>query len=440
MSSEYAYFWGCQIPSRLPFVEKATRAVMDRLGVDVADLPGFTCCPEQAMISSKSEWEWLITAARNLAVAEAAGSNLIVPCNGCYSTLKSAHVQLTGNPTLMAKVNSRLEDIGLVFTGAVKVKHLVEFLHDDITPARIQSQVVRRMSGLRIAAHPGCHMLRPSTAISFDDPFRPVKLDALIGALGAIALDYPSKMLCCGSGLAFAGEQEDSFAVMRKKITELRGLGANALTLTCPACFMQFDQRQALLVRRGEKPGLPVFVYTQLLGLALGFSADEMGLSSHRVDTASFFTAWEQREGAEDAIRSLCDLADVRRCYQCGACVADCPVAAADERFHPNELIGRFLAGRIDELVNSIEPWLCLECHTCFELCPQKFGMEKVFSALKHLSLEKGTAPAPIKGGVDLFTKSGRLAEPDLRSRKKLGLPPLPESGAGDLSKLLGDR
>ncbi|HUW66157.1 MAG TPA: heterodisulfide reductase-related iron-sulfur binding cluster, partial [Spirochaetia bacterium] len=366
-------------------------------------------------------------------------STLIVPCNGCYSTLKSAHVKLTSAPALKEKVNGVLAGIDLTFTGSVKVKHLVEFLHDDIMPSRIQGQVVHSMRGLRIAAHPGCHMLRPSSAISFDDPVRPVKIDALIGALGAAAVDYPSKMLCCGSGLAFAGEQEDSFAVMRKKLHELRGLGADALTLTCPACFMQFDQRQALLIRRGEKPVLPVFMYPQLLGLAMGFSAAEMGLASHRVDTAPFFTAWEQRESAEDTIRSLCNLADVKRCYQCGACVADCPAAAADERFQPNELIGRFLAGEVDELVNSIAPWLCLECHTCFELCPQKFGMEKVFEALKHLALERGTAPAPIKGGVDLFAKSGRLAEPDVRSRKKLGLPPLPDGGGAELRKLLGE-
>jgi len=437
LSARYAYFWGCQIPARLPFVEKATRLVLDRLGVEVEDLAGFTCCPEKATISNKSEWEWLVTAARNLAIAEMAGRTLIVPCNGCYSTLKSAYAELTGSQVLLKKVNRALSSIGLSFTGSVGVKHLVEFLHDDITPERIKKQVVHPLRGLRIAPHPGCHMLRPSSAIRFDDPVRPVKFDALIEALAATAVDYPSLMLCCGSGLAFAGEQDDSFAVMRKKLQELRELATDALTLTCPACFMQFDQRQALLVRRGEKPGLPVFMYTQLLGLALGFSAGDMGLAAHRVDTAPFFAAWKEREHADDIINSLCNLADVRRCYECGACVADCPAAAADERFQPRELIGRFLAGQVDELVNSVLPWLCLECHTCYELCPQKFGMEKVFTALKRLALARGTAPAPIKGGVELFGKTGRLAEPDLRSRKKLGLPDLPGGGGEDLSKLL---
>ena len=440
MSAKYAYFWGCQIPSRLPFVEKATRLVLGALDVAVEDLPGFTCCPEKAMIGNHSEWEWLVTAARNLAVAEQAGSTLIVPCNGCYSTLKSAHHELTADRARREEVNAVLAGVGLAFTGAAQVKHLVEFLHDDLTPERIRKKVVRSMRGLRIAAHPGCHMLRPSWAIRFDDALNPVKLDALIQALGALAVDYPAKMLCCGSNMAYAGEQEDSFAVMRRKIVELQGLATDALTLTCPACFMQFDQRQALLVRRGERLGLPVFTYAQLLGLALGFSGTEMGLSAHRVDTAPFLAAWGSRAQAEDRIRSLCNLADVRRCYECGACVADCPAAAADERFAPNELIGRFLAGQIDQLVDSVAPWLCLECHTCFELCPQKFGMEKVFTVLKHLAMERGVAPAPIKGAAELFARSGRLAEPDARSRKKLGLPPLPEGGGADLRRLFAPR
>ena len=116
----------------------------------------------------------------------------------------------------------------------------------------------------------------------------------------------------------------------------------------------------------------------------------------------------------------------------------DCPVAQVSSSFQPRDLIGSLLQGNLDELLQDKAIWQCLECHTCSELCPQKFGMEKVFAALKHLALERGTAPPPLQGGIKGFLQTGRLGAIDEKARKKLGLDALPPGGEADLQRLLG--
>ncbi|MDN5293668.1 MAG: heterodisulfide reductase subunit [Eubacteriales bacterium] len=433
----YAVFWGCQIPARLPFMEKSTRLVLDALGIDYVDLEGFTCCPEKSLVKNYSEMRWLLTAARNLAVAERAGRDLLVVCNGCYGTLRAAANRLTTEKELRDLVNEKLATIGLTYTGRQRVRHLIEVFHDEVGPAAIKSRVTKPLTGMRIAVHYGCHMLRPSSAIHFDDPLKPSKFDALVTALGAESIDYHTKMMCCGGALSHVGDEADAMALTRKKLLELMKRQADAMVLVCPACFMQYDQKQYLAQRKGEKIHLPVFTFPELLGLALGIDPAELGLDYHRVDTTDFFRTWEKHLADYELVKRHIDLNAVRRCYECGACVSDCPVAEIKERFDPNRLIGMLLDGRVNELLNSKEIWYCVECHTCYEMCPQKFGMEKVFATLKHLAMERGLMPPSIKGGVDMFLRTGRLGAPDDRTRKKLGLGQLPPDGGEELKRLL---
>ena len=397
MAKRYAVFWGCQIPARLPFIEKSTRLVLQQAGIELVDLPGFTCCPERGLVSSYSEETWMLAAARNLALAEQSGLPLLTPCNGCYSTLKTVLGDILDSSALREKVTARLKTVGLDFQGKVVVKHLIEVLHDDITPDRIKRLVTHSLSGMKIAVHYGCHMLRPANRLHFDDPLHPEKYDLLVKALGAEPVQYETKMLCCGSGLGFAGSMEEANMMMRKKLQDLSGR-ADALTAVCPACFIQFDQRQYILQRQGERLNLPVFTYPELLGLAMGMTGEELGLKEHRVSAEPFFQAWNKRAGVLDAVNSQIDLASLKRCYDCGACVDDCPSAQVSSQFQPQELIGSLLQGNLDELLQNKAIWQCLECHTCFELCPQKFGMEKVFTTLKHLAHSPGHRPSVAAG------------------------------------------
>jgi CoB--CoM heterodisulfide reductase subunit B len=418
-------------------MEKSTRLVLERLGVAAVDLDGFTCCPERNLIANLDERAWYLTAARNLAVAERAGLNVLTTCNGCYGTLKSVLNLVRSDPARKAEINQGLAQVGLALEGRVEVRHLLELLYHDVGPERIAKLVTQPLRGLAIAVHPGCHLIRPSRELQFDDPLHPTKYDALVEALGAQSLTYDTKLQCCGGALANVGELEEAVALAQRKLLNVRDRGADALTTCCPECFLQFDQKQTILQRRGDKVHLPILTYPELLGLALGLTPAELGLGAHRVAVEPFLERWEERRRDLGSVTDRIDLGAAERCRKCGACVVDCPVAQSHPEFEPNALIELFVQGKINELLEAGRFWQCLECHTCFELCPERFGMERVFTALKHLAIERHEIPGGVQIGLGMFMKSGRLGEPDARARRKLGLSDLPVTGAEELRRLL---
>lgn len=432
---EYTLFLGCIIPARFPFMEKSTRLVLSRLGYVLHDLEGATCCPTKSIIKPSGDLTWYVTAARNLAIAEKAGHDLLIPCNGCYSTLKTVEVELRINPHLREKVNKILTSADLEYSGTIEVKHLVEVMHDEIGISKIKQHIIKPFDGMKIAAHAGCHMLRPSSSIFFDDPNKPKKFDALIEALGAKSIEYETKMLCCGGSLNTADEPDEATALARMKLLEVTKK-ADAISLTCPSCFMQYDSRQYLMQKSGEKLNVPIIYYPELLGLAMGFTTEELGMDMHRIDAAEFLLKWDSRYNYLKKLNGLFDMLPVRKCYECGACVNDCPVVKINPEFNPGEIIGRVLSGELADVIESHNIWRCVDCYTCYELCPQKMGMNKIFDKLKHLALEKGKSPKGFGASIEMFRKEGRLGEPT-SVRRKLKLPEPPKSGVDELKKLL---
>ena len=433
----YAHFWGCYVPGRLPHLEKSIRLVFDRLGIDAVDVEGLTCCPEKTMVRNASHRTWLLTAARNLTVAEEAGRIFVTPCTGCFGTLKGANVELKSDPKLRAEVNRDLARIGREFCGTTEVMHLVDVLHQDIGPGALKDRLQYPMTGMSIAVHYGCHLVRPSEELLFDDPFWPVKLDQLVEALGARSVPYSSKMDCCGNLLLRAGQEESSQQMCRSKLREIVEAGADALALVCPSCMMQFDNVQALLIRAGEALGVPVMYYPELLGLALGLDPEEMGLTRHRVDAAPFLEKWEAKRAAIDEVKQHWNYPLLRACAECGACVQDCPVARADPSYDPNALIKLLAAGEIEQVLESEDLWKCLECYTCAELCPNRYDQMNILRVAKHLAMLRGKAPAAVREGMRAFLEQGRLTEPSLAQRRRLGLPAVAPAPTEELRTLL---
>jgi heterodisulfide reductase subunit B/heterodisulfide reductase subunit C len=418
-------------------MEKSTRAVLSHLGVEVADADGLTCCPEKTMIRNMSYRDWLLTAARNLAVAEEAGRLFVTPCTGCFSTLKEAQVKLLSDPALHEEVNAELARVGRRYHGTSDVVHVLDLLYSDFGPGELRNRVVYPMDGLRIAVHYGCHLLRPSGALLFDDPFWPKKLDELVEALGAESVPYPSKMECCGNLLLRAGEQETAQAMCRGKLRDMIDEQADAMTVVCPSCMMQYDSVQFLLQRAGDQLHLPAFYYLELLGLALGLQPEELGLERHRVDVAPFLSRWESRREAFDLVRRHWDLDLLRACAQCGACVDDCPIARADPSFDPNALVRALAAGDVESVLHSPELWKCVECYTCAELCPNKYDQMSILRRAKTLAIQAGLAPTAAMEGMRTFRETGQLTQPSAAQRKRLGLPAPSQVGARELRELL---
>ena len=436
--ASYAYFWGCYIPNRLPHMEKATRAIFTALGLHATDLDGFTCCPEKSMLKNADHDDWLTIAARNLDIAEDAALSVTTPCTGCYGTLKGANHELA-NPETRERVNARLAKIGRHYDGRTEVKHLLEVLWDDIGPQTLRQRVQRPLTGLRIAVHHGCHLLRPSRELSFDDPFAPKKFDALVEALGATSVDYETKMLCCGGLLARSDGQAEAENMCRMKLRDLSTLKVDCLTMVCPSCTMQYEYQQASLARLGEFYNVPVLSYMELLGLALGLEPEALGISAHRIDTNPFFTRWQELRRQQDLLSTHFNLRGLTGCAECNGCRNDCPINLGDPSFVPNEVIRRLAAGDLDGVIASRDAWKCHECYTCNDRCCQHYSMMEIFRIIKRLSVERGVVPNGVADGIATVRTTGSMIAGSEAARKRLKLPASAKSGASELATLLSD-
>lgn len=262
-------------------METAARKALDVLGVELVSIPGASCCGDPISFQSLKRETWLVMAARNLALAEGLGKDMVTLCNGCYETLKSANTMLKKDKKAKDDVNTVLSEVGKEFKGSIEVKNFLEVLRE-IGVDKIGSNIVRPLEGLRVASHYGCHLMRPSDLLAFDDPMRPVSLDEFIGLVGAESVPYLRKMLCCGSGLRLV-DSEKAQTLVAMKLSQVARAGADCMAVVCPYCMIQYDLTQRTL-KQGDGKGyqIPVFYYPELLCLAMGVPSEALGLRLHR--------------------------------------------------------------------------------------------------------------------------------------------------------------
>jgi heterodisulfide reductase subunit B len=278
-AKRFAFFPGCLIPTRHPAMEFAIRSTIPKLGMELVDLDGASCCPDPIYFKSKDKLSWLSVAARNLALAEEQGLDVVTNCSGCTATL-SESFHLLEDGTLRDKVNGRLAKIGRQYSGTSHVRHIVTLLRDVAGYEAIKKSVVRPLDGLRIAIHYGCHLLKPSRIMQVDDPNDPHVLEELVKALGATPVRHRNWYLCCGK----ACQSEDvPTNMMHDLLSTVRDEEADLLCLICPTCFGQFDHGQFKVAKQfNEDLHAPPVYYLQLLAFAQGVPYDQLGFEKQR--------------------------------------------------------------------------------------------------------------------------------------------------------------
>lgn len=279
---KYLLFLGCVIPYRISSYEISARKVLEKLSIELVEMPEFNCC---GLPLDPVNHELMLTlATRNLCLAEQKGLDIMTLCPGCAGTLRKVNKALREDKKLKELVNGFMQEIDLEFRGGiVKVKHLVQVLAEDVGFKRIREAIQNPLTGLKVAEHNGCHVLRPAKYVGFDDPENPVILKKLIELTGALCLDYMYETECCGAPIIGVNDKIP-LHLTGEKLRNVKAVGAQALITVCPFCHMMFDLNQPRIERvLSEKFGVPVLHYTQLLGLAMGFSPDELGLEQLRV-------------------------------------------------------------------------------------------------------------------------------------------------------------
>ena len=278
---KYAFFQGCNIPTRIQQYATATEEVLKTFGINLEVIDDFNCCGYPAR--NIDEKAYLLPSIRNMAIAERAGLDILVICNCCFASLQKAKNIMAKNPELMAELNKTLASESLEYSGQVTIKHYLTVLRDEVGIATINDKLTGMFTALNISVIHGCHILRPREITSFDDSFVPKITDELVSVTGAISVDWRGKLECCGAALA--GINNDlSEKLLQEKIDGARAAKADFITPICSYCHLQFDTTQLAL---DDDNILPVLLLPQLIGLCLGIDDTALGITDNSSITSS---------------------------------------------------------------------------------------------------------------------------------------------------------
>ncbi len=286
--NKLSLFLGCLIPNRYPGIEKATKLVLDRLEIKWSELKEASCCPAPGVFRSFDRITWLTLASRNIALAEKKNTDLLTICNGCFSSLMDANNILKNDSVLRSEVNSHLKKTGKAYKGTVEVRHIIEFLYKDIG-AKNLSKFIEKPLEIKAAVHYGCHLLKPAKDRKLGGFECPVFFDELVEATGATSVPYEGKTSCCGAGGGVRSAMlETSLKMTEYKLERIKKAGVDCIVDACPFCHLQYDGGQVELAKAGNTYNLPVVHYSQLLGLALGYTPEEVGLHLNAIISPEF--------------------------------------------------------------------------------------------------------------------------------------------------------
>ncbi|MDD2220325.1 MAG: CoB--CoM heterodisulfide reductase iron-sulfur subunit B family protein [Desulfoplanes sp.] len=277
-------YLGCNIPFKAPDIEQSLRQVFPPLGVEIVDLPGAPCCPAWGTAPSFDIDTWLALSARNIALAEKQGVDVMTGCNSCFGVLSEAKHVIDASAAKKDVVNEKLATIDSAYAGSSKIYHIGHILHEKIGTEKIKKNLRYSLDGLTAAVQPGCHLLWPtkSMEVTEENPFFPTMLSDLCGALGLRAPTYSNIEACCGMGAMRSTDQEKSFILAKEKLVRMKEeLNPDMIVTTCSSCYLQLDGAQKIFRDRGEIDfEIPVFYYTQLLALCMGADPAEVACIS----------------------------------------------------------------------------------------------------------------------------------------------------------------
>jgi len=277
---KYAYYPGCSLHSTAVDYQQSIDSVFKKLAIELQEIEDWTCCGASAAHVSGVLLP-LALPAKDLWKAEKMGLEVVAPCAACYNRMRQANHKLRENAELRRKVNQVLQ---ADYRAQVKVRHISDIVVNEYGLEAIVKLLEKDLKGMKVACYYGCLSARPQKIVAFDDPVYPSYLDRLIRALGGESIEWPFKTECCGG--SFSVSKKDVVLKLTHDLLDMaKNLGAEALVVDCPLCQFNLDFRQEEVEKQyGVHYGLPVFYFTQLLGLSLGLRSEALGLEKLNVD------------------------------------------------------------------------------------------------------------------------------------------------------------
>ncbi len=283
------YFPGCTLKTTAANFELSAMKSVEKLGIEMVELPKWNCCGTVSSLSSDDLMKHLAPV-RDFIRVEEMNENGIVDneyrmltlCSMCFNTLKRTNERVKTSPEDLKSINDFMY-LEKDYKGKVDVIHLFELL-DEIGFTTVKENVVLPLKGLKIAPYYGCLLLRPKS-VGIDTAENPSIIERFISSIGGDpVLDWEARSRCCGSY-----HTVDNKPIVIKSVKGIienaQKFGAEAIITSCPLCAFNLDNRQEDIKK--EYPDfvtMPVFYFTQLLGLALGLEKEFLGFEGNYID------------------------------------------------------------------------------------------------------------------------------------------------------------
>lgn len=258
---EIVYYPGCTLPTKANNFEASFMAVAEKLGIEILEIEGWTCCGAVFPLVTDNVMN-MVAATRNLAKARKLGDKLTTLCAFCYNVLKRTNKVILEDEEKREKLNLFLEED---YKGDLEIVHPLEILQDNIGFDNLN---IEKALDLKVAPYYGCKMLRPFDELQMDNPEAPTIFENFLKAIGCDPVMFPHRTKCCGSYLSLSST-DVAIKCSDNIINSALENGAEVIALTCPLCLFNLELAQEKSNEDSVKE-IPIFYFTELLGLALG--------------------------------------------------------------------------------------------------------------------------------------------------------------------------
>lgn len=285
--STYSYFPGCSLEKMALSYHQSAMQTTNAVGVELQEIEDWNCCGATSYFHVDELLAYTLVA-RNLAMAEKAGHDLVAPCSACYKNAYFTSQYLKEDEDLSDHINYALEQDNLHYSGNIEVKHLMEVFADDVGAEAIKEKISHPLSGLRVAPYYGCQIVRPKK--DHEDVENPQFFEELMEAIGAEPVDFAYRLRCCGGSLIITS-REAALTLVRNLLQSAVNSEADVIATACPLCQTNLECYQTQVNKEfGTDFKIPIMYFTQLMGLAMGLPTKKLGIGTEFISTDRILT------------------------------------------------------------------------------------------------------------------------------------------------------
>ena len=290
---KFAYFPGCSLEKMASSYHKSALETTKVFDIELQELDDWNCCGATTYFHVDQLLAYTLVA-RNLAMAEKMGLDLVAPCSACYKNAFFTNNTIREDPDLAEHINFALEEDDLQFNAEIAVHHLIEVFVKEVGLERVAEKVSKPLKDLVIAPYYGCQIVRPRSPEK--EVENPQYFEELITAMGAEPADFPERLRCCGGSLIMTS-RVPALNMVRILLQSAIKRGAHVIATACPLCQVNLECYQnAVNEEFGTDFNIPILYFTQLLGLSLGISKKKLGIGVELVSATPVLKKLESKE------------------------------------------------------------------------------------------------------------------------------------------------